>query len=139
MFRRLFNYISGANDAQEKIEMTAPVLRMYQNMNGNELINQNSYVTITERFYIPKVNQQNTPIPTNAQESIVIEPEMIVATYRFGGKANFEDYIYYRDLLISKLGEQAQEYDLVNMITAGYSSPYTLFNRRNEIILKKKL
>jgi len=139
MFGRLLNYISGANKEQQKIEMTAPVLMIYQNMNDNDLINENSYVSISKRFYIPKINQENTPVPISTEESIITEPEMTVATYRFGGKASLQDYIYYRDLLISKLGEQAKDYDLVNMIAASYSSPSTLFNRRNEIILKKLL
>ena len=137
MFMKLFNYISGDNKMAQKVEMTAPVLSVYQNMN-NELINKNSNVMMSMRFYIPKANQGNPPIPNQSDIFIITEPEMVVATYRFGGWADSEKYIANRDLLISKLGDQAKDYDLINMITAGYDSPMSFFDRRNEIFLKKK-
>lgn len=138
MFMKLFKYISGDNSQQTKIEMTSPVLMFYQNIN-NELMNKDSNVDMSMRFYVPKVNQDNTPTPKQSDEFIKSEPEMTVATYRFGGWASISDYMSNRDLLISMLGDQAKDYDTYNMITAGYDSPMTWFNRRNEVILKKKV
>ena len=138
MFMKLFKYISGDNVQQQKVEMTAPVLMVYQNMN-NELITKDSTVDMSMRFYVPKVNQGNTPTPRQSDVFIKSEPEMTVATYRFGGWASISDYITNRDKLISMLGDQAKDYDTINMITAGYDSPMTFFNRRNEVILKKKV
>jgi len=138
MFMKLFKYISGDNSQQTKIEMTSPVLMFYQNIN-NELMTKDSNVDMSMRFYVPKVNQDNTPTPKQSDEFIKTEPEMIVATYRFGGWASISDYMSNRDMLISILGDQAKDYDTYNMITAGYDSPMTWFNRRNEVILKKKV
>src|SRR6056300_1447358 len=52
-FRKLFNYISGRNDAQEKIAMTTPVTQVEKN--GN----------MTMQFYLPsKFNSGNVPNPS---------------------------------------------------------------------------
>ncbi len=49
-FRKLFNYISGRNDTQEKIKMTTPVTQVEKN--GN----------MSMQFYLPsKFNSENAP------------------------------------------------------------------------------
>jgi hypothetical protein len=59
-FRKLFNYISGRNDTQEKIAMTTPVTQVKKN--GN----------MTMQFYLPsKFNSDNVPNPSNTDVSIV--------------------------------------------------------------------
>jgi len=40
-------------------------------------------------------------------------------------------------MLISRLGNQAQNFDTVNMTTAGYDSPFKQNNRTNEVWLRK--
>ncbi len=51
-FRKLFNYISGRNNTQEKIAMTTPVTQVEKN--GN----------MTMQFYLPsKFNSGNVPKP----------------------------------------------------------------------------
>ena len=52
-FRKLFNYISGRNDTQEKIKMTTPVTQVEKN--GN----------MSMQFYLPsKFNSENVPHPS---------------------------------------------------------------------------
>ena len=52
-FRKLFNYISGRNDTQEKIKMTTPVTQVEKN--GN----------MSMQFYLPsKFNSENAPNPS---------------------------------------------------------------------------
>lgn len=121
----------------QKIKMTAPVLMVYKNMN-NELINKNSNVEASMLFYVPKAQQDNTPLPKQSDQFLKSEPEAIVATYRFDGWASVSDFIAKRDKLIQMLGDNAKDYDTINMITASYDSPMTLFNRRNEVFLVKK-
>jgi hypothetical protein len=60
-----------------------------------------------------------------------------VAVARFGGYASMDDYIKYRDNLVKALGTDSKEYDIVNMISAGYDAPFKAFFRRNEVWLKK--
>ena len=87
MFKKLFKYISGDNNQNRKVQMTAPVLTVYKNVDNN-LINKNSNVLASMRFYVPKDAQENTPVPNDSNQFIQTEPEMIVATYRFGGWAS---------------------------------------------------
>ena len=59
-FRKLFNYISGRNEANEKIKMTTPVTQFEKN--GN----------MSMQFYLPsKFNSKNAPKPTRKNVRIV--------------------------------------------------------------------
>ena len=78
------------------------------------------------RFLVPKDFQNNTPVPTN-EAYLVEEPEMIAAVAKFGGYASADDYMKYRDFLVEKLGDEAQNYDTINMMTAGYGNFVLIF------------
>jgi len=59
-FRKLFNYISGRNETQEKIAMTTPVTQVEKK--GN----------MTMQFYLPsKFNSGNVPNPIREDVKIV--------------------------------------------------------------------
>ena len=59
-FRKLFNYISGRNDTQEKIAITTPVTQVEKN--GN----------MTMQFYLPsKFNSGNVPKPNRGDVKII--------------------------------------------------------------------
>ncbi len=94
--------------------MTSPVTFDYQNSN-TEKINPDSECKLAMRFYVPNKFHENPPLPTN-DAYIEENPEMIAAVIRFGGYASMNDYIAQRDLLINRLGSQAQNYDCVNMM-----------------------
>ncbi|CAF0830758.1 unnamed protein product [Brachionus calyciflorus] len=134
MFYKLFNYISGENDVKEKISMTSPVTVQY---NSNDTIQPLSQVKMTMGFYVPHDKQAKTPDPTNKDTFLRSEPEMTVAVVKFGGYASTQDFLSHRDLLIKALGEEAKNYDTVNMMTAGYDPPFKPVNRTNEVWLKK--
>ena len=136
MFWSLFKYINGGNDRELDMEMTAPVLLQYVNT-ANELISRDSTVNMTMKLYLPKINQEDPPVPTNPNVTLSNEDSMDVATIRFGGWAYYSDYINYRDKLIKNLGADAANYDMVNIIAAGYDSPFNFIGRRNEVWLKK--
>lgn len=136
MFWTLYKYITGENDRELEIEMTAPVLMTFKNA-ATELITRDSNVEMSMNFYVPKINQDNTPVPTDSNVTIVVVPPIEVAVIRFGGWAYTNDYIRYRDRLIKNLGTEAENYDHTFMIAAGYDSPYNFINRRNEVWLRK--
>lgn len=137
MFWSLFNYISGKNNMQMKMEMTAPVLMEFENCNTAN-VNMNSQCDMSMKFYVPKINQANTPSPTGANNMFVKnETEIIIAAIRFGGYPTMNDNLNRRDSLIAALGSEASKFDLVNFKTAGYNSPWQIFFRRNEIWLRK--
>ena len=135
MFNKLFDYISGKNSQNKKIAMTAPVTTIFKNA-GNNLITLDSRCQMSMRFYIPKEFHQNTPQPTG-DAYLQTDAETVVASIRFGGFASMSDNIKYRDILIRALGTEARRYDTVNMMTAGYDSPFNLIGRRNEVWLKR--
>ena len=78
-FQRLFGYISGSNEGEQKIAMTAPVF------------SSNDENTYTMSFLVPKtVAEKGAPQPTD--DKVKIEPMAggEFATYRYSGYANAE-------------------------------------------------
>lgn len=107
--------------------MTAPVINYYNYLNDEK----------TMSFFVPLNLHDNTPKPTDSDIFLEDMPETTFATIRFSGYATYIDYLEQKDKLIKKLGDNAEKYDLVNMFTAGYSAPFVLFGRTNEVWLKK--
>ena len=136
MFNNLFNYISGANSDKQKMDMTAPVVMSYVSKN-NRTINKDSEVTACMSFYIPSKFKNNTPKPSANNVDIRELPEFVTAVVRFGGYANLNDYMKNRDELVKALGSDAKSYDTINMVTAGYNSPYMILFRKNEVWIPK--
>jgi hypothetical protein len=135
-FWRLFDYISGANQNNQKIEMTAPVLINYTN-NISKKTGKSTQLPQSMNFYVPAKFSNSPPVPTAPNVMIKEIPETTVAVARFGGYASMDDYIKYRDNLVKALGSDSKEYDIVNMISAGYDAPFKPFFRRNEVWLRK--
>jgi hypothetical protein len=136
MFNNLFNYISGANSDKQKMDMTAPFLMSYVSKN-NRTINEDSEVTASMSFYIPSKFKDNTPKPSSNNVFIRELPEFVTAVVRFGGYANLDDYMKNRDELVKALGSDAETYDTINMVTAGYDAPYMILFRKNEVWIHK--
>ena len=120
-FRKLFNYISGANNTSEKIAMTVPV---------TETKKDNEYYM---QFYLPsKFNIETTPIPSNPDLEISTISKGYFAVIKFSGRSsdkNFEKHnkILKEELLKDKI--QIKGF----AIRATYNSPFTLPPfRRNE-------
>ncbi|CAF0985969.1 unnamed protein product [Brachionus calyciflorus] len=129
LFSRLFAYIAGQNDKNQQIKMTAPVLNEIK-----QLDEQNCLFTM--RFYIPKENQVNTPIPSG--NAVLTDlPETTFTVTKFGGYATMNDFNRHSNLLKQRLGSQLSLYDVQTMVTAGYNSPYELNDRTNEVWLRK--
>ena len=75
-FRKLFNYISGRNDTQEKIAMTTPVTQVEKN--GN----------MTMQFYLPsKFNSENAPNPNREDVKLVNIEGGYYAVIKYSGRA----------------------------------------------------
>ena len=126
-FRKLFNYISGANNSSEKIEMTTPVTQMKKN---NASVMQ---------FYLPsKFNKKTTPTPNNPDVKIKLMKEGYFAVIRYSGRSSDKNFIKYTEILREKLLEDKI---LINgsAIKATYNPPWTLpLFRRNEVMFNVK-
>ena len=124
-FRKLFNYISGRNDTQEKITMTTPVTQVEKN--GN----------MTMQFYLPsKFNSDNVPNPSNTDVSIVNIEGGYYAVLRYSGRASDNNFIKHKEILEKELKKNNISI-MSPPIRATYDSPFTLpMNRRNEAMFK---
>ena len=127
-FRKLFNYISGRNDTQEKIKMTTPVTQVEKN--GN----------MSMQFYLPsKFNSENVPNPSREDVKIVNIEGGYYAVLRYSGRASDGNFLKHKEILEKELGKN--KISIISPpIRATYDSPFTLpINRRNEVMFKVEL
>ena len=127
-FRKLFNYISGRNDTQEKIKMTTPVTQVEKN--GN----------MSMQFYLPsKFNLENAPNPSREDVKIVNIEGGYYAVLRYSGRASDGNFFKHKEILEKEL--QKNNISIISPpIRATYDSPFTLpMNRRNEAMFKVEL
>ena len=124
-FRKLFNYISGANKKNQEIKMTAPVTQIEKD--GNTFM----------QFYLPsKFNKENTPIPSNSNVKISKMDAGFYAVIKYSGINSEKNFIKHRDILEKEL-EKNNISILSSAIKASYNSPFTLpMLRRNEAMYK---
>merc|ERR1711976_654039 len=129
LFWKLFNYISGKNQNNQKIEMTVPV-------NTKMQILENDRLNKRMCFYIPKEFQSSPPEPTDSDVRIVDIESHDVIVKRFSGYV-MQDSLWLKHA--QNFREELREagvtgYDLSYVTTAGYDSPMTVWNRRNEVM-----
>ena len=127
-FRKLFNYISGSNEKNQEIKMTAPVTQIEKN--GN----------MTMQFYLPsEFNENNVPIPSNSEVKILNMKGGYFAAITYSGRASDKNFIKHKEILEKEL--QKNNITIISPpIRATYDSPFTLpMNRRNEAMFKVEL
>ena len=124
-FKKLFNYISGKNNTQEKIAMTTPVTQVEKN--GN----------MTMQFYLPaKFNSENVPNPSSKDVRILTIEGGYYAVLRYSGRASDSNFIKHKEILEKELNNNNLSV-ISPPIRATYDSPFTLpMNRRNEAMFK---
>lgn len=61
-----------------------------------------------------------------------------LASIRFGGYPSIAEQIYYRDLLLYKLGDRAKDYYTYGHLVAIFDPVWKFWDRRNELWLEKK-
>ena len=131
-FNRLFDYISGANAAGEKIAMTAPVT--IDVVPGAGPFCESTFIV---SFYVPfeYQNPQNPPpAPTSSDVYIEAIDESIQAVYAFGGYTwTWKEVLPEIEALQSFLNEVGEFYNPTTEIIAGYNSPFLPVDRHNEI------
>ena len=124
-FRKLFKYISGNNQTNEKIEMTTPVTRIEKD--GN----------MTMQFYLPKkFDKKNAPNPSQNDIKIINIDGGYYAVLKYSGRASDNSFKKHKDILQNKLIKD--NISIVSLpIRASYNSPFTLpMLRRNEVMFR---
>ena len=128
-FMRLFRYISGANEQEQKVAMTTPVF-MEPEADGTQ--GQMGFV-------IPKhVAEQRVPEPTSEQVHIRTRAGGRFAVIRFAGRMNRETVVNAEEQLRTWMKKKGLVGD-GDAELAGYDPPWTpgLF-RRNEVLVRLK-
>ena len=124
-FRKLFNYISGSNEKNQEIKMTAPVTQIEKN--GN----------MTMQFYLPsEFDENNTPSPSNSEVKVLNMKGGYFAAITYSGRASDKNFIKHKEILENQLREDKITI-LSPPIRATYNSPFTLpMLRRNEVMFE---
>ena len=124
-FRKLFNYISGSNEKNQEIKMTAPVTQIEKN--GN----------MTMQFYLPsELDENNVPNPSNSEVKILNMKGGYFAAITYSGRASDKNFIKHKEILENQLKEDNISI-LSPPIRATYNSPFTLpMLRRNEVMFE---
>jgi len=121
-FGKLFRYISGSNQAEEKIAMTAPV---YMNEDKSEMA-----------FVMPlDVHQKGAPEPTGENVRLRITEPRYVAAIRYSGYTSASKEVKYTKRLMKILENNSIE-PKGEIEFLGYDSPYKFYNRRNEVMVE---
>lgn len=138
-FRRLFDYISGANQGRRKIAMTAPVVQSA----GPEKIAMTAPV-VQERgaqgwrvaFILPsELTLSTAPEPTDPQLSLRELPARTVAAIRFSGTWSADRFAEREARVRATLAELGMEPDGA-AVWARYDPPFMpWFLRRNEVLI----
>jgi hypothetical protein len=128
-FQASFSYISGDNEAKVKIPMTAPVIAR-----TNDTFNYDIGFFVPASLY-PTL--ASIPAPTNQNLTIIQLPLMTFAVIEFPGFATEADFAAAEATLRGYLARDnvAIMEDEWSPVWAQYDSPFTVFNRHNELWL----
>ncbi|MEM9063338.1 MAG: heme-binding protein [Pseudomonadota bacterium] len=140
-FGKLFDYISGANRAQDKIAMTAPVLQSPEEsteiaMTAPVLRGADSDGKVEMVFVLPEdFTPETAPEPTDPAVRLTTIPSRRVAVLRFSGL--FRDPAIAENTKSLQNRMQAEGLEPIGPPeAAGYNPPWTLPPlRRNEILI----
>ena len=127
-FNRLFQYISGANTAKEKIPMAAPVATKI--VPGQGPACESNFTVL---FFTPFAYQANTPAPINPQLAIVNLPAITAYVASFGGWEGDTELEKYSSELAAQLIKDKVDFVQDYYFTAGYDPPYRIIGRHNEV------
>lgn len=125
-FGKLFRYISGYNQNNEKIAMTTPVYMKEENK-GSMM-----------EFVLPsKFNMDNVSMPKSKNIEVYLDEGGHYASIQYGGYSSNKKREKHTKALIQKLEEHSIE-SVGDFFYLSYDSPYKFYGRRNEVIISVK-
>ena len=136
-FRTLFNFISGANTATTKIEMTTPVTQSIEIEMTTPVSQFSDSSGKVMQFFMPsKFTKETVPEPTNPAVKIKTVKGGHFAVVRYSGRASDKNFRKHSEALESELQKNGVRY-IKPFLKATYDSPFTLpFLRRNEAMVR---
>ena len=139
-FRPLFDYISGANRADQSVAMTTPV----EAARTSEKVSMTAPVEISRartggvrmRFFLPaEFTLETAPQPIDPKVHLIDVAGQLQAVLRFSGFAS-EDAVDQRTENLLHALDQSSWRAAGKPVTYSYDPPWTLpFFRRNEIVI----
>ena len=143
-FRRLFDYISGANTTSARLKMTTPVRQSEAEPTGGQKIAMTTPVRQapaedgwTVAFVVPgEFTRETVPRPTDPNVYIREVPGTLVAVLGYSGRWTEKNVEKHK----TRLGEMLRASGVVPVgavVSAFYNAPFTLpFMRRNEALVE---
>ncbi|XP_033750423.1 heme-binding protein 2-like [Pecten maximus] len=126
MFNKLFKYISGQNAMNQKIPMTAPVLKRH--VPGATPQAPSTHIMY---FMVPHDMQVSTPAPTDPSVYLVSLPPMVVYVGSYSGySSESKDMAAFKTL---RAELETTPFNTGYSFTAGYDSPFNIVHRHNEV------
>lgn len=122
-FNALFRYISGNNEANEKIAMTTPVYM------------RNTSKRQTMEFVLPAKFKDEAPQPRGAGVEVYQSEPGYFAAIRYSGYSNASKEKNYTQALLTILSK-ANKKVTGSPVVLSYDAPYKFYNRRNEILVE---
>ena len=142
-FGRLFDYISGANAGENKIEMTAPVIMdNKQDVEGVKItmtapvFMDESAETPMMSFVLPaEYTMETAPRPTGEDVVLSEVKDYTVAAIIFSGRLSDSNIAKHKEILQDWITQEGLTVT-GPVKTAGYNAPFTLpMLRRNEVLI----
>lgn len=125
-FGKLFRYISGYNQKNEKISMTTPVY-MKDEDKGSMM-----------EFVLPsKFDMENVSMPLSENVEVYLDEGGHYASVQYGGYSNNSKRLRYTKVLKEKLKEHNIE-SFGDFFFLSFDSPYKFYGRRNEVMVAVK-
>jgi len=138
-FRRLFRYITGANEGQQKIAMTAPVAQAKGEKIAMTVPVQqvDSVSGWSVSFMLPsRYTLEDAPVPTDPRVRIRQVPGRLMAVIRYSGRWTERNFAQKSESLVKVLQEESVT-PLGEVHSALYNAPYVPpFMRRNEVMVE---
>ena len=120
-FGKLFRYIAGNNNNEEKIAMTTPVYMSDQSK--------------TMEFVLPKkFLKAKIPVPNDNDVETYISKPKYYAVVKYSGYSNNKKEQNYREELIKTI-QSSNLKILSEHFVLSYDAPTKFYNRRNEILI----
>ena len=123
-FGKLFRYISGYNEGNQKIEMTTPVY-----------MKEDKGIEMMEFVMPSSFNQDNISQPLSKDVELYLDEGGVYASVSYSGYSNENKRKKHTASLEKKLKEMDVE-KKGEFLYLSYDSPYKFYNRRNEVIVR---